>query len=58
MNSAAVPSRSAKGDFNFAVVGHGHADTNVTVRIYSHALPADDQRAADVWDSIVGATIQ
>jgi integrase len=27
----------------------GHCDTNVTARIYSHALPADDQRAADVW---------
>ena len=33
----------------------GHADPNVTARIYSHTLPADDRRAADVWDSIVGA---
>jgi len=31
----------------------GHADTNVTARIYSHALPADDQRAADTWDAIL-----
>jgi thiamine phosphate synthase YjbQ (UPF0047 family) len=31
-------------------------DTNVTARVYSHALPADDQRAAHVWDSIVGAS--
>jgi hypothetical protein len=23
----------------------------VTARVYSHALPADDRRAADVWDS-------
>jgi integrase len=36
----------------------GHADANVTARVYSHALPADDQRAADVWDSIVGAKVQ
>lgn len=36
----------------------GHSDTNVTARVYSHALPADDQRAADVWDSIVGAKVQ
>jgi integrase len=32
----------------------GHADTNVTARVYSHALPADDQRAADEWETIVG----
>jgi integrase len=32
----------------------GHADPNVTARIYSHALPADDRRAADEWDEIVG----
>lgn len=31
----------------------GHADPNVTARIYSHALPADDQRAADVWESVI-----
>jgi integrase len=31
----------------------GHADANVTARIYSHALPADDRRAADVWDSVL-----
>ncbi|MEK7750725.1 MAG: tyrosine-type recombinase/integrase, partial [Acidobacteriota bacterium] len=36
----------------------GHADATVTTRVYSHALPADDQRAADVWDSIVGAKVQ
>jgi len=23
-------------------------------KIYSHALPADDKRAADEWDQIVG----
>lgn len=37
----------------------GHADTNVTARVYSHALPADDQRAADVWDSVItGMAVQ
>ena len=36
----------------------GHANPNVTARIYSHALPADDQRAADVWDAIVDAKVQ
>jgi len=36
----------------------GHADANVTARVYSHALPADDQRAADIWDSIVGTKVQ
>jgi integrase len=36
----------------------GHADTNVTARIYSHALPADDQRAADVWDTIIDGPVQ
>ena len=36
----------------------GHADANVTARVYSHALPADDQRAADVWDSIIDAKVQ
>jgi integrase len=31
----------------------GHADVNITARIYSHALPEDDVRAADTWDSAV-----
>ncbi len=31
----------------------GHADTNITARIYSHALPEDDARAADAWESTV-----
>jgi integrase len=33
----------------------GHSDTNVTARIYAHAIPADDQRAADAWDSALGS---
>ena len=33
-------------------------DTNITARVYSHALPADDQRAADAWDNIIEAPVQ
>jgi integrase len=33
----------------------GHADPSITNRIYNHALPADDKRAADEWDEIVGS---
>jgi integrase len=36
----------------------GHADANVTARVYSHALPADDQRSADTWDSIIDGPVQ
>jgi integrase len=36
----------------------GHANPNVTARIYAHALPADDQRAADVWDSLIDGPAQ
>lgn len=32
----------------------GHANPNVTARIYCHALALDDQRAADEWDRMVG----
>lgn len=35
----------------------GHADTNITARIYSHALPDDDQRAADTWEIVVKAPV-
>ena len=31
----------------------GQADTNVTARVYSHALLADDQRAADAWAGVI-----
>ena len=31
----------------------GHADVNITARIYAHALPDDNRRAADTWDSVV-----
>ena len=36
----------------------GHSDAHTTARVYSHALPADDQRAADVWDSIITGNVQ
>jgi integrase len=35
----------------------GHADANVTARIYCHALPLDDQRAADEWDKMLSANL-
>ena len=31
----------------------GHADVNITARIYSHAIPTDDVRAAKEWDGFV-----
>jgi integrase len=31
----------------------GHADVNITAKIYAHALPDDDRRAADSWDSLI-----
>ena len=36
----------------------GHSDTHVTAKVYSHALPADDQRAADAWESVLSGKIQ
>lgn len=36
----------------------GHADSNITARVYSHALPDDDRRGADTWDSIMNGKIQ
>ena len=36
----------------------GHADTNITARIYSHALPQDDARAADAWENVMQGQIQ
>jgi integrase len=31
----------------------GHADVNITARIYSHMLPDDDARAADAWETVI-----
>ncbi len=36
----------------------GHADVNITARIYSHMLPDDDARAADTWDRLVSGPVQ
>ena len=36
----------------------GHANTHVTATIYAHALPADDQRAADQWDEFLKGKVQ
>jgi integrase len=36
----------------------GHADVNITARIYSHAMPDDDARAADAWETVVKGRIQ
>ena len=36
----------------------GHADPNITARIYSHALPDDDQRAVDMWEGVIKGTVQ
>ena len=36
----------------------GHADPNITARVYSHALPDDARRGADTWDSIVDGKVQ
>ena len=31
----------------------GHADPSITARIYSHAIPSDDVRAAQEWDGVI-----
>ncbi len=36
----------------------GHADQNITLSIYSHAMPADDRAAAKVWDDSLGDVIE
>ena len=36
----------------------GHADPNITAKIYSHALPEDDVRAAEAWENTVSGRIQ
>jgi hypothetical protein len=29
-----------------------------TLKVYAHALPADDQRAADTWDGVLDGPVQ
>ncbi len=36
----------------------GHADQNITLSIYSHAMPVDDRAAAKVWDDALGDVIE
>ncbi len=36
----------------------GHADQNITLAIYSHALPADSRAAAKIWDDALGDVIE
>ena len=36
----------------------GHASPNITLGIYSHALPADNQAAAVLWNDAMGEVIQ
>ena len=36
----------------------GHADVNVTAKIYTHALPDDDIRAADAWETVLNRQVQ
>jgi integrase len=36
----------------------GHADVNITLRIYAHMLPTDDTRAADSWESVASGPVQ
>ena len=36
----------------------GHASPNITLGIYSHALPADDRLAAEVWSKAMGDALK
>jgi integrase len=36
----------------------GHASPNITLSIYSHALPADNQAAAELWNNSMAEVIQ
>lgn len=36
----------------------GHADQNITLSIYSHAMPADSRAAARIWDDALGDLIE
>jgi integrase len=36
----------------------GHASPNITLSIYSHALPADNQAAAKLWNDAMADVIQ
>ena len=36
----------------------GHASPNITLGIYSHALPADNQAVAKLWNNALGDVIK
>ncbi len=36
----------------------GHADQNITLSIYSHAVPADSRAAAKIWNDALGDVIE
>jgi hypothetical protein len=36
----------------------GHADQNITLSIYSHALPADSRAAAKIWNDSMSEVIE
>jgi len=36
----------------------GHASPNITLGIYSHALPMDNQATAQLWDNAMGEVIE
>jgi integrase len=36
----------------------GHVDCNITARIYSHAIPDDDNRAVDAWEKVLNGPVQ
>ncbi|MGO9260215.1 MAG: tyrosine-type recombinase/integrase [Bryobacteraceae bacterium] len=36
----------------------GHADQNITLAIYSHAIPTDSRAAAKIWDDALGDVIE
>jgi integrase len=35
----------------------GHADQNITLSIYSHALPADSRAAAKIWNTAMAEVV-
>jgi integrase len=35
----------------------GHADQNITLSIYSHALPADSLAAARIWNKAIAEVV-
>jgi integrase len=36
----------------------GHANTHITATVYAHAMPVDDQQAADQWDKLMTRKLQ